>query len=61
MRADDDVLFFVHTWADAVLRQLKRVRELRERSAINFRWAEHAGAEESAGAEEILQEDFREW
>jgi hypothetical protein len=55
----DDVLFFVQTWAEAVIRQLDRVRELREEGAVLFRQAERADMEVLDLIEEDSQRNSR--
>jgi hypothetical protein len=59
VREDDNVLFFVQTWAEAVVRQLERVRELREKGTALFRAAERVGMEEWDLAEEDSRRNFR--
>jgi hypothetical protein len=60
MTADDeDALFFVRTWAEAVIRQLERVRDLREMSDADFIAREKSEPEWQAVAEEELSHSFR--
>jgi hypothetical protein len=52
----DDVMFFVHGWTEAVLRQLERVKEQREKSRIDLRNNERM--EEWSPPDEVLYRNF---
>jgi hypothetical protein len=53
----DNIQFFVHTWAEAVIRQIDRVRTAQQKWANDFRAAERM--EEGGLSDEALENDFR--
>jgi hypothetical protein len=53
----DDVLFFVWTWAEAVIRQLDRVRTTQQKWADDFRAADRM--EEWGPIDDVLERNFR--
>ncbi|TLS45696.1 hypothetical protein FE633_13080 [Streptomyces montanus] len=55
---EEHALFFVRVWAEAVLREVARVRDTRRRAAVNDRNYERM--EDWSPTEEDLDRDFRE-
>jgi hypothetical protein len=53
----DDVMFFVHAWAEAVVRQLERVKAQREKSRIDL--CNNERNEDWSPPDEVVYRNFR--